>query len=444
MNPDTKSHAGRPASAAAAPSGSDVGASAPPLRILFVLRDALPAFRSDITALFGKYLPRYGIQSDIIGQRAARRSGSLTWLAGEVTAAGLFRNGLLGQLAVPFKDALAMLRHRRPFDLVQVRDKIRSAVFGWALARFSGKPFVYWMSFPYVESFAITAANRERAGAMLRVADALRIRCSHLLYYRFVLKRADHVFVQSEAMREWLVAKGFERKRMTAVPMGVDVDVFQRDAVVPSDDTRLDGRRPVIYLGQVAKARDSAFLLNLITMLRASEPKALLVLAGDAPSAEEASWIRAEIARRRLEQHVLLTGWLSQQESLRYLVRAEVGLSPIPRGELFDVSSPTKLVEYLALGVPAVANDIPDQEHVIRRSKAGLCVPMELQAFHDAVLQLLRDADLCASCAERGPVYVRSERSYEVLAAHVARNYEAILARSLLRAEVPNSPYSEQ
>lgn len=444
MIPDTKSHVVGPTSAAATRSGSDVASTVPPLRILLVLRDALPAFRSDITALFGKYLPRYGIQSDIIGQQATPGSGLLTWPAGDVTTAGLFRNGLLGQLAVPFKDALAMLRHRPPFDLVQVRDKIRSAVFGWALARFSGKPFVYWMSFPYVESFAITAANRERAGWVLRIADALRIRCSRLLYYGFVLKRADHVFVQSEAMREWLVKKGFERDRMTAVPMGVDLDLFQRELIVPSNDQRLDGRRPIIYLGQVAKARDSAFLLDLITMLRASEPEVLLVLAGDAPSAEEANWIRAEIARHGLEQHVLLTGWLSQQESLRYLARAEVGLSPIPRSELFDISSPTKLVEYLALGIPAVANDIPDQEHVLRRSKAGLCVPMELQAFHDAVLQLLHDADLHASCAERGPAFVRSERSYEILAAQVARNYEAIIARGVPRAEVVNPPYSEQ
>ena len=66
--------------------------------------------------------------------------------------------------------------------------------------------------------------------------------------------------------------------------------------------------------------------------------------------------------RARPANHVLLTGWLPQPAALGYAVRAEVGLSPIPRGTLFDVSSPTKLVEYLALGIPGVANDIPDQQ----------------------------------------------------------------------------------
>lgn len=399
------------------------------LRILYVLRDALPAFRSDITALFGKYLVRYHITSDIVGQRAATHSGDVPWTAGAVVEAGIFRNGLAGQLVSPFKDAWALFRHRGHFDLVQVRDKIRTAVFGWALARITGKPFIYWMSFPYVEAFAVTAANRERPSLLLRLADALRIRWSHRIFYGFVLQRADHIFVQSDAMQTWLEGKGIARERMTPVPMGVDTEVFKREGIMPIDDARLLGRRPILYLGEVSKARQSTFLLDVIVAVRESEPKALLVLAGDAPSAEEAHWIRREIARRGLNDHVILTGWLSQLESIRYIVSAEVGLSPYPRGELFDTTTPTKLIEYLALGVPAVANDVPDQEQVLRRSGAGLCVSMEVSAFSEAVLKLLRDPMLHASCASRGPIFIMAERSYEIIAARLARSYEALFAR---------------
>jgi glycosyltransferase involved in cell wall biosynthesis len=109
-------------------------------------------------------------------------------------------------------------------------------------------------------------------------------------------------------------------------------------------------------------------------------------------------------------------------------VRAEVGLSPIPRGTLFDVSSPTKLVEYLALGIPGVANDIPDQQRVIEESGAGLCVPMEVDAFAEATLRLLREPGLAAHCAERGPPWVRKHRTYDILARAVAHSYRRMLA----------------
>jgi len=104
-----------------------------------------------------------------------------------------------------------------------------------------------------------------------------------------------------------------------------------------------------------------------------------------------------------------------------------VGLSPIPRGTLFDVSSPTKLVEYLALGIPSAANDIPDQALVIEQSRAGLCVPMEAGAFAGAVLRLLDDPVLSAEFAERGPPYVKSHRTYDILARNVARTYTKLL-----------------
>jgi glycosyltransferase involved in cell wall biosynthesis len=124
---------------------------------------------------------------------------------------------------------------------------------------------------------------------------------------------------------------------------------------------------------------------------------------------------------------VLLTGWLPQRTALGYAVRAEVGLSPIPRGTLFDVSSPTKLVEYLALGIPSVANDIPDQKLVIEQSGAGLCVPMESPAFAAATLQLLNDTEQARQFGMRGPAYVKSHRTYDILGRNVAKTYKKIL-----------------
>jgi glycosyltransferase involved in cell wall biosynthesis len=418
-----------------------------PLSIAFVLRDPLPPLRADVLALFGAYLPRLGIGSTLVGQSAASRraptpacapaanresaaaSFETVWPAARMLAMGRV-GGALGALATPLWDAVGLLRARwrGPVACVQVRDKIASALVARAAAALLGVPFVYWMSFPIVEGYAARRDALAQRGRGVRwAAHALRARLARVVAYRLVLPRAAHVFVQSDAMAAWLAGQGVPPARMTAVPMGVDTAVFDRARVAPARDARLDGRRVVIYLGSVAQSRHSDFLLELAAALAAAVPAVLLVIAGDAPSPDEMAWMRAAIAARGLRDHVLLTGWLPQQAALGYAVRAEVGISPLPRGVLFDVASPTKLVEYLALGIASVANDIPDQQRVLADSGAGLCAPMTLAPFAAAVLRLLGDPALRAACAARGPPYVRAERSYAVLARRVADAYTGIV-----------------
>ena len=397
------------------------------LSIAFIVRDPLPPIRADVLTLFGAEMPRYGVRTELVGQSGS--GAGERWRAGGMYEVGSLKSRFAAVLS-PLWDLLGLLRARRGArpDCIQVRDKIASGLLGRWAAALLGIPFVYWMSFPIVEGYAVRRDEIARRGKGLAwLAHAVRAAASRFVVYRLVLPGAHHIFVQSEAMADWLAAKGVERGRMTAVPMGVDAELFDRSKIEPVEDPRLDGRRVLLYLGRVAQARKSAFLLDVVERLRDAMPEVLLVIAGDAPSDDEMAWMRAEIARRGLDRHVLLTGWLPQRTALGYALRAEVGLSPIPRGALYDVSSPTKLVEYLALGIPSVANDIPDQALVIAQSGAGLCVPMEADAFAAAARRLLEDRALAAEFALRGPAYVRSHRTYAILGRIVAETYTKIL-----------------
>lgn len=396
--------------------------------IAFIVRDPLPPLRADVLTLFGDEMPRYGVHTELVGQSGGEANGA--WAAGGMHMVGSLKSRFAAVLS-PLWDLRGLLRARRRGrpDCIQVRDKIASGLLGRIAAAVLGVPFVYWMSFPIVEGFEVRRDEiGSRGKGIAWLAHALRAAASRFVIYRLVLPGAHHLFVQSEAMAAWLAAKGFDRARMTAVPMGVDAALFDRARVAPVEDARLDGRRVVLYLGRIAQARRSDFLLEVAQLLKQDVPNLLLVIAGDAASEDEMAWMRAEIARRGIEDHVLLTGWLPQRTALGYAVRSEVGLSPIPRGTLFDVSSPTKLVEYLALGIPSVANDIPDQQLVIDESGAGLCAPMEAAPFALAVKRLLDDRELAAAFAQRGPAYVRSHRTYAILGRIVAEKYTEILS----------------
>src|SRR5437899_8726583 len=94
---------------------------------------------------------------------------------------------------------------------------------------------------------------------------------------------------------------------------------------------------------------------------------------------------------------------------------------------MLDWGWPAKLLAYLALGVPAVANDNPDPERVLGEGGGGLCVPHTARDFAQAVSRLLVDEPLRRAMASSGQSYVRASRGYQTLAKLVADKYAELL-----------------
>ncbi len=400
------------------------------MRLLYFTRDPYPTFRADIAVLFGKYLPRHGILSDIVAQENepgdAQRA---SWGGGKALLCG--RGGSRAITAVmPILHTLRVLwrTRRTPYDAYQVRDNPLQAAFVLAAAALRRRPFFYWMSFPMVEAYFELAGRGPRSIGWLRYLYALfRGYLGKGLFYRFVAMRATHLFVQSDQMAADMVAAGVPRERMTPVPMGVDLETASPDTVPPADDPRLAGRRIVAYLGTLERTRRVDLLFEALARVRKSIPEVLLVLAGDTPDADHRAWLRSRAEELGVADAVLWTGWLPTAEAWRYLRAAELGVSPFPRGFLLDSCSPTKAVEYMALGLPALVNDQPDQAAVVAESGAGLCAPLTAEGFAEAIAALLADRARLAAMAARGPAYVAGHRSYDIIARRVAGTYDRLL-----------------
>lgn len=150
------------------------------------------------------------------------------------------------------------------------------------------------------------------------------------------------------------------------------------------------------------------------------------VLAWDTHDDKHRTWLQEQARRDGVAEHVLWTGWLPMREGWRYVKSAAVALSPIPRGPLLDVSSPTKVPEYLALGVPVVCNDNPDQQAVIKSTGCGVCVPYTAEDFALAVCNVLASPALYQPLRMNSGInYVRLHRSYQIIASNVAKAYES-------------------
>jgi glycosyltransferase involved in cell wall biosynthesis len=247
------------------------------------------------------------------------------------------------------------------------------------------------------------------------------------LLYRVVLPRADHIFVQSRQMQLDIASHGIPMSQMTPVPMGVDTELAQPEEIVAAQDSRLAGKRIVAYLGTLDRVRQIEILFHMLAIVRQTIPDILLLLVGDTEDAAHRNWLKQEAERAGVSKHVLWTGWLPAAQAWGYVRRTELGLSPIPRGYLLDMGSPTKAVEYMALGVPVIANDNPDQAQVIAESGGGLCVPFQAEAFAQGVVRLLAEPQSMRQMGAQGRSYVADVRGYDSIATRVASAYRLVV-----------------
>jgi glycosyltransferase involved in cell wall biosynthesis len=279
--------------------------------------------------------------------------------------------------------------------------------------------FIYWLSYPLPEFYLIRARDGTARYPLLYL---LRGYTFKVLLYRLLMPRADRVFVQSDHMRRDIGAQGIALARMTAVPMGIQSQMFAAEPAVHG--TRIpDNHRPcVLYLGGLDRARRLDFLLRVMVKVRAASPSARLYLVGRGDDPEDEKFLQAEARRLGIDHAVVLTGQRPRTEALEYVAEADVCVSPLPRSRLMDGASPTKLVEYMAMAKAVVASDLPEQRDLIERSGAGYCVPYEEQAFADAVLRLAEDPLRAREMGRRGRAYVLEHRSYQVIADIVERD----------------------
>ena len=404
------------------------------LHLLYLTAEQWPTFRPDVVVLFGKYLPRYGITCDLATERniTTEDNPEPQWGAGQAILCNMPHNRA-GQHLVKLLHNLRTLitMDAKKYDAIQVRDMSVTALAGLVVARFKGVQFFYWLSYPQSEGQIDRARGRGIKGGMRFWFPLVQGAFGKWLLYRVVLPRADHVFVQSRQMQMDIAREGIPMSKMTPVPMGVDTEISGPESIQPAKDQRLSGKRVLVYLGTMDRVRQIEILFQMLVLIRHQIPNIMLVLVGDSEDSAHRNWLKQEADRMGVEDHVFWTGWLPASQAWSYVRAAEVGLSPIPRGYLLDMGSPTKAIEYMALGLPVVVNDNPDQAQVIAESNAGLCVKLEPRTFAEAVIRLLSDNVLRHKMGNDGRQYVTRTRAYDKLSGNVAEKYQALISWKL-------------
>jgi len=395
------------------------------MSIFYFVADSHPAWRVDLVELFAVQLRALGVEtvwqvrrSDAGWMKRTEMHGQLAWLPialGKKSALAKALNRPL-ELLTEFLIFLRLLFGPR-FDILQVRDdRYTAALFALLAARLRATPFTYWLSFPFPEHDLDMAQS---ASGPRRLFLQVRGRLARWWLYRVILPAADHVFVQSAKMKENLAAQGVHLETMTPVPMGVPPGLF--DLAAGPAVEQVPGR--IAYLGTLAASRHLETLVEAFAIVRQRHSGATLLMVGDGDFPHERAMLEQLAVRLGVADAVRFTGFLPMKEAWRIVMSSAVCVSPIAPSPTLDVGSPTKLIEYLALAKPTVANRHPEQSQVLEECRAGVLTEWGAQPFAEGICRLLDDPAAARAMAGYGPDWVRAHRTYDRIARDVHEQY---------------------
>ncbi len=223
---------------------------------------------------------------------------------------------------------------------------------------------------------------------------------------------SDLVFVTSEKLRAR--AARFNA-RVHLFPFGVAYDKFEKVRMAPDEipaELR-DVPAPIVgYVGGLHRWVDQ----ELLAAVAARMPETTFALVGPA---------QTDVSRLERQPNIRLLGARDHADVPRYIKAFHVAIVPYVLSEYTANVYPTKLNEYLAMGVPVVATDLPE----IRRFNAEHGGIVGIAADAEAFAGRLREALGATSATDVAHrIDVARENSWETRIARMNGLVEAELA----------------
>lgn len=166
----------------------------------------------------------------------------------------------------------------------------------------------------------------------------------------------------------------------------------------------------VYYAGGISVARGAVEMVEAMSLLP-PELGAELRLAG-APERES---VLETMQQTPGWEHVVFLGWQSRGQVAAELARARIGLvllHPIPN--YLGDGHPTKLMEYMAAGLPVVVTDLRLMRETVEAVGCGLVIPVQDAAALAAAIQwLLERPEEAEAMGRRGQQAARERYNWD-------------------------------
>lgn len=254
-------------------------------------------------------------------------------------------------------------------------------------------------------------------GSVLRIVSRKKLKFAYDIFWgNKILKNVSKCIALSESEKEAYQLVGIIENKIEIVPNGVDISKFEN---LPERGSfrrkyNLGNNKLIIYLGRLHKSKGIDIIPEMFFELTSRLKDIRLVFVG--PDDGYGEIIKDRLNSLKINDKILFTGFVSEEEKLMALVDGDVFVTPRFYG------FPIAFLEAWACGLPVVTTNIGDKLEWID-GNVGYITEFDKYKLGDAVFNIFNDQKMRIEFRENCKKIISEKLNWEIIVKDIIKVY---------------------
>ena len=233
--------------------------------------------------------------------------------------------------------------------------------------------FIIFHPFHLVPKAAVEVAKELQIPSIVKIDDAIYEKSTGIksiqrkvekIINSKTLRTANKVLVSNNDTAKVIINEyGVTPERISIVPNGVDLSLF--------NGAEKKNPKKVVFAGAMYYHRGLDVLIEAIPKIIKKIPDAKFILLG---SGNELEKLKGIVLEKNLERSVEFKGWIEREKIPENISDASIGIGPLRLTDVTSRALPIKVLEYMAVSLPIIAQKGTLSDDVLVNEKNGYFV----------------------------------------------------------------------
>jgi len=289
---------------------------------------------------------------------------------------------------------LTWRQFKQPYDVIHVHNLPDFEVFAALVPRLMGARVILDMHEITPEFYASKFHISERSLVIRTLA----------LIEKLSIAFAHHVIVVNHMVAEAVLGRRSVRpQKCTTIINYPNAQMFYPRARAKGAEPETVGDFIMCYPGTLNRHQGVDVAIEAVALLRDRAPGLKFLIIGDGAERES---LERLIVERRLEDRVTLKGTIPLNDVAETMARIDLGVVPKRKDGFGDIAFSTKIMEFLAMGVPVVASRTRIDEYYFNDRLLEFFESGNARDLAEKILHLMEQPDRRAEMRQAGLEFV--------------------------------------
>jgi len=280
------------------------------------------------------------------------------------------------------------VRHlKEPYDIIHVHSVPDFEVFATLIPRLMGARVILDIHDIVPEFYASKFKVNEQSFVF---------RCL-LLVERMSIAYSNHVIISNHLWYEKITQRSVRPEKCTTIINYPDLSIFASRG----EKAQANGDFVMCYPGTLNWHQGLDLAIDAVALLRDKVPQLKFLIIGDGPDREK---LKTMVREQHLEDRVELRGFVPIEEVAGTMAAINLGVVPKRKDSFGNEAFSTKIMEFMAMGVPVVASRTRIDQYYFNERLVQFFDSESAEDLAAKVLELVRDAakrsSLCTAAAD--------------------------------------------